>query len=106
MTQKIGRAVVRSQPEPIFAAEANGVLHLVVPSQWIGGDDNEVAVIIGIGTLKSAAEEVIPIPYGDSNNPVLPRDRAFPVELSKGEAVWALSPGQAFLSFTWVSDVV
>jgi|GEM_PF-6387157 len=105
MVQKLGRAVVRSEPKPIFEAEANGVLHLVVPSQWIGGDDNETAVVIGVGTMASDPQEVIPIPYGGDNNPVLPRDRTFPVELNKGEVVWAVSPGQVFLCFTWVSDV-
>ena len=104
--QKLGRAVVRSEPQPVFVAETNGVLHLYVPSRWIAGEDNATAVIIGTGTLESDSQEVIAVPYGDEKNPVLPQDRAFPVELMKGQALWAVSPGQAYLSFTWVSDEV
>jgi hypothetical protein len=100
----LGRAIVRSQPMPIFEAGSDGVLHLIVPAYRIDGEDNSAAIIIGVGPADAVAADVIEIPYGGESNPVLPSAKMFPVALTKGQVLWAVSGGETLVSFSWIPD--
>lgn len=95
--QRLGRAVVRSEPQVIYTAEEPCVVHLHVVSKRLDGDGtvDSPEAIISVNVPPA-------IPYGDEHSPELPFDRAFPVFLDTGDALWAVSPGETIVSFSAV----
>lgn len=94
--QRLGRAIVRSEPAVIFRAEGEECeLHLFVPSKRL--DDNGTIdspeVIVQIDSAPA-------IPYGDERSPSLPFDRDFVVYLEEGQKLWAVSPGESLITFS------
>lgn len=90
--QRIGRAVVRSNPALIFRADEACQIVLYALSKRADGTDNpEIVVQVG---------EEPTIPYGDENSAVLPFDKGFPIFLEEDQELWAISPGEAEVTFT------
>jgi hypothetical protein len=96
MTQRLGRAIVRSEPSVIYVAEAEECeLHLFVPSKRL--DDNGTIDSPEVVVQLNAAPA---IPCGDENSPSLPFDRDFVVYMNEGDVLWAVSPGESLVSFS------
>lgn len=94
-SQRIGRAVVRSHPQVIYVAAEACVLHLYLPTHSFEGDrvfDNPEVVV--------SVDAEPAIPYGDENTAVLPFAVRFPVYLDEGQVLWAVSSGQATVTFS------
>lgn len=94
--QRLGRAIVRSEPAVIYVAEVEECeLHLFVPSTRLDekGVSTYPEVIIQLN--KEPA-----IPYGDENAPQLPFDRDFVVYMNEGDKLWAVSPGESLVTFS------
>lgn len=93
--QRIGRAVVRSQPVVVIVAAQACTAHLYSISKRLDGDgvvDNPEVVV--------AINDVPAVPYGDDTSVVLPFDREFPIHLEEGDLLYAVSPGESMLTFS------
>lgn len=95
---KIGRKVVRSEPDVVFVADQDCVLHLFVPERSLDGETRNPPVVISVGPEP-------PIAYGDGTCPVLPINVVFKIHLEAGDVVYAVSPGDSLVSFSAVPEV-
>lgn len=96
--QKIGRKIVRSEPDVLYVADQDCVLHLFVPARSLDQETDNPPVVISVN------DEIGP-GYGDERCPVLPINVVFKVHLEAGDAVYAVSPGDSLVSFSAVPEV-
>jgi hypothetical protein len=98
MAQRIGRVVVRSEPEVFFKADGPCVLTMFVPSKRLDEDLENPVVAVQIGTKPRP-------PYGDEESAILPFNWGLAVRLEAGEEVWAVSSGESMISFSVIPEV-
>jgi len=98
MARRLGRAVVRSEPDVFFKAEAACVITMFVPSKRLDEDLENPVVAVQIGSPPRP-------PYGDEDSAILPFNWGLPVRLEAGEEIWAVSSGESMVSFSVVPEV-
>lgn len=95
--QKIGRRVVRSEPEVVFDAIQNCVVQMFVPPVSLDQETDNPPVVIQVN-------EPPMYPYGDERSAILPFNWGFKVHLVAGDRVWAVSPGDSMISFSAIPE--
>lgn len=100
LKQRLGRAKVRSHPECIFIADEPCQLVLYAIGGRIDGDGSVTNPPIMIKVNSDENSDSFEIPYGDDNSAVLPPDKGFQVFLDEREALWAVSDGEAEVTWT------
>jgi hypothetical protein len=93
MVQRIGRMVVRGEPEPVFTATEDCVVKMFVPPKSPDDETENPVVVVQV--------DVPPrIPYGDENSAILPFNWGLKLYLDKGQTIWAVSPGETMVVFS------
>jgi hypothetical protein len=98
MAQRIGRRVVRSEPEVVFTAVENCSVKLFVPPKSVDDETDNPVVVVQVGAAPR-------IPYGDERSAILPFNWYFEVFLEAGEQIWAVSPGESMVVFSAIPRV-
>jgi hypothetical protein len=98
MPQRLGRRIVRSDPEVIFQAEENCVLWVHVPLRSLNGETDNAPVVVQVNSAPAPA-------YGDERSAILPINQRFPIHLEAGDDLWAVSIGESVLSFSIIPEV-
>jgi hypothetical protein len=99
MSQKLGRRVVRSEPDVIYTADQNCVVKCFVPTMALDGETENPLVVIQVGAPPA-------VPYGDENSAPLPSNWGLEVHLEKDQQIWAVSPGESMVVFSVIPEGV
>ena len=99
MAQKIGRRVVRSEPDMVYEAVQNCLVKCFVPKMALDSVEENPLVVIQVNAPPA-------VPYGDGDSAPLPSNWAFEVHLLAGDQLWAVSPGESMIVFSVIPEGV
>ncbi len=93
MAQRIGRKVVRSEPDVVYTADEPCVVKMFVPPRSLDEQTENPVVVVQVNDPPR-------IPYGDERSAILPYNWGFKIYLEAGERIWAVSAGESMVSFS------
>jgi hypothetical protein len=92
-TQKLGRRIIRGEPDVVYKATVACIVKLFVPPRSLDDETDNPVVVVQVNEAPS-------IPYGDENSAILPFNWPFDIDLDPGDDLWAVSPGESILVFS------